>query len=844
MLSNKIFLDKSSPPPYIINANKEFNNIFQRDTLLNSIYKLSSILRNYTKAIKSKISKKNIEISFIENNLEYSYTIVNNIIKHNYSYEQLQSLGESLVQIKEKNNNNKLNLLKEENYVKRFFEQSDKLIKSIIINIKQKLEKKTIQLNQHKSLTPNSAYNNSINEFRNGAFSYNLGNANSLYNDKDKKKRNKSAENKENIQDNKNIKVNSIYNDKNNYLNLIHLTPPPAIYKVGSKYNNSLNKEHSTKDKINKYDNSVIKISKTKIINDNNIWHQEYETLKKKNLIFEKNILNLKKELTKYKKCPIYLAKKNLNLNTEISERDKEISFLSKENENLRKKLELLKSQKKMRNIKNKYLMNIYNNLDNLDKFNDMNNNTYHSFNFADNTKYFSYNLNDNNASILKEKEIKYLKQEKKKLEKYIKEQNNIINKNKYKENEFNVIKKKLNKNLSTYIDKKKKFEIEIHKLNERLSIEMKRNEELNDLYENQKIKYEHEISEINDKRAELSKLLANKNSEIIQLQKELVLKNKEFEEEKLSIKNNNEKKDINQIKIYYEKKINEKNKKEIELNNRINIILNEKNILYQQNEKNRNEIIDLKKIIKNYKNEINLDKIQNDKLKNYNNLIKKLKDENEGLKEFVFKKKDKEEKILEKYQNQKDKIILMQKENEKYKNYFIENKIDIPFEVKIFKIKDENKDININNNMLMELNEAKKEINILKKKNEELFNELENKKFENEYGDNYSEGKVISNYEEEFDLKKMAKGAKEKNRSQDINIDYPGAQQVKEKYRELDFYYNSLEELVKKLLLNCTCTNKNKTYIKELCKIVGFKVDIIDKIINNKSKKGIDIFG
>lgn len=83
--------------------------------------------------------------------------------------------------------------------------------------------------------------------------------------------------------------------------------------------------------------------------------------------------------------------------------------------------------------------MNIYNNLDNLDKFNDMNNNTSHSFNFADNTKYFSYNLNDNNVSIKKEKEIKYLKQ--KKMEKYIKEQNNIINKNKYKENEFNVIK-------------------------------------------------------------------------------------------------------------------------------------------------------------------------------------------------------------------------------------------------------------------------------------------------------------------------------------------------------------------------------------------------------------------
>ena len=157
-------------------------------------------------------------------------------------------------------------------------------------------------------------------------------------------------------------------------------------------------------------------------------------------------------------------------------------------------------------------------------------------------------------------------------------------------------------------------------------------------------------------------------------------------------------------------------------------------------------------------------------------------------------------------------------------------------------KLNIENNEIN-KNKIIIELNEAKKQINILKKKNEDLFNELENKKFKKIYCDNYSEGKAISNYEEEFDLKKMAKGARDKNRSQDINIDYPGAQQVKEKYRELDFYYNSLEELVKKLLLNCTCTNKNKVYINELCRIVGFDDNITNKIINNKNKKGIKLF-
>lgn len=84
-----------------------------------------------------------------------------------------------------------------------------------------------------------------------------------------------------------------------------------------------------------------------------------------------------------------------------------------------------------------------------------------------------------------------------------------------------------------------------------------------------------------------------------------------------------------------------------------------------------------------------------------------------------------------------------------------------------------------------------------------------------------------------------MAKGAKEKNRSQDINIDYPGIQNIKEKYRELNFYYNSMEGLVKKLLSTGIQVNpKNKTYVSELCKIVGFDMETTNKILNNKNRK------
>ena len=138
------------------------------------------------------------------------------------------------------------------------------------------------------------------------------------------------------------------------------------------------------------------------------------------------------------------------------------------------------------------------------------------------------------------------------------------------------------------------------------------------------------------------------------------------------------------------------------------------------------------------------------------------------------------------------------------------------------------------------ELTEAKKQIEQLKKKNVELVTQLEDKEINKNFFDNRSEDANKSNYEEEFDLRKMAKGAKEKNRSQDINIDYPGIQTYKEKVRELEFYYNSLENLVKKLLLTIQCNPKNKTYVAELCRIVGFDLETTNKILTNKNKNFI----
>ena len=98
-------------------------------------------------------------------------------------------------------------------------------------------------------------------------------------------------------------------------------------------------------------------------------------------------------------------------------------------------------------------------------------------------------------------------------------------------------------------------------------------------------------------------------------------------------------------------------------------------------------------------------------------------------------------------------------------------------------------------------------------------FNLLE----QNTY-DYKTEEKKNSNYEEEeleFDLKKMAKGAKEKNFSQDMNIDCPGLLSQKEKIKEVIYKYNTLVELVKTLIPNVNQNESNRNIINDIIKAI-----------------------
>ena len=66
-----------------------------------------------------------------------------------------------------------------------------------------------------------------------------------------------------------------------------------------------------------------------------------------------------------------------------------------------------------------------------------------------------------------------------------------------------------------------------------------------------------------------------------------------------------------------------------------------------------------------------------------------------------------------------------------------------------------------------------------------------------------------------------MAQGKKEKNFSQDMNIDNPYVSSLKDKLKENIYKYNTLLELVKNLIPSITKTNQNENIINDIIKII-----------------------
>ena len=124
--------------------------------------------------------------------------------------------------------------------------------------------------------------------------------------------------------------------------------------------------------------------------------------------------------------------------------------------------------------------------------------------------------------------------------------------------------------------------------------------------------------------------------------------------------------------------------------------------------------------------------------------------------------------------------------------------------------------DYKVITNQNLELNRNMKELSQKYSELKEKYSQLE----QNIY-DYKSDDRKNSQYQIEYDLKMMAQGIKEKNFSQDMNIDNPYVSSLKEKLKEIVYKYNTLIELVKNLIPTINKTNQNENIINDIIKIL-----------------------
>ena len=601
-------------------------------------------------------------------------------------------------------------------------------------------------------------------------------------------------------------------------------------------------------------------LRKIKIINSkedhNNINEYEFDSLNKK-------IEYLSRLLTKKMNNIILLEKENINLKASLEKERKKFSS----------------SQRSMHTLNN-----------------NPNNINYFEYTLLEENKKLK-SINDNLRNILTKlsNENKNLKSQIKLLET---DNNYIINVQKEMDQLINLIKEN---NITFNNDKINiEFEQKINNLQNILNnkeaslqnyeIQNNNNMEVNilikEIKEKDKIIYELKNKIMNSEKQirllnqKLKNSNTNNNKLISQENHNLNIKLVDMEKENQVYKNKLEEmvKQINNIK-----KSDNGNNNSQEVINMVNKI---KNLEFKINQLNQ-EIFQLKKgkdilELTNANLLSEIEKINQNKTsqnQNTNDIdisstIKKKEEEIEGLNAFIQKLTKQSEKYSEDIESYKIKINSLQKENTSIKKQLERLTIEMPKELNALKIQldeankklsennndfsnnkttnsinksntknkeklnkafDEGMQKEIENNMVTKLN---KEISDLKNKNKELLFKLEDKEINILNSGYKTDEQNMSGYEEEFDLRKMATGARDKNRSEDINIDYPGLQNYKEKLNELQFKFNNLKEQIKILLSKIKCTNIIKPTFVQICQLLGYKSINIEKMVSSEKEK------
>ena len=793
-------------------TSEKYNQIYDEEfvSLINS---LNESIKEYYKVSKNNISQANSILILYDQQAQAIINLMNLIVSTS-SYDKLNELFEQIPKILEVIKQMKINTNSNNNNLTSFFDDAKILFKSMKFKRKEKLNElnnNNNNMNYHYQ-TSSDSYNNSFNQEK--MFVSNLKNISNNSNN-NLPVNNSSFNNINAIYSRIMILLNS-FSDFNYMISKIN-------FEESNKFNNLQNNVKKELENffnfLKKYfTNNTKSLQQNKSYNDINEnksnqrskstkdknENQEIEKLKKINVMSRKKLIELNNQLKLYKNKIVELEMKNKNLLAKLKNNDNAMmNFENKINNNMinnnqdfnnalnQKDQQILNLQKQLRVFKkNEDSLNV--------QINNLNNQ------FSEKLGEYEYKITNMSEIITKQKNF------------ITKLQNELNTKNIENEN-FNLLMDgqpqfDLNKNIEILKREIKEKDNKIKAINEEL-INYQRKEKAN----------QKQIAEMNNNIFNYENIIKKKD--------ELINSNyKDNDFLKIKLENENLKKQIIDLK-------NTHNNYLLQNQGMMNGNINSYEMPEMRNQEYLNKINELNQEIQNLKQ--TLSSLNESKTKLELDINKK-NDELEGFKQVIFKlqnkleKTDDEEKSLRKLHTERSesKFNNCQSEsNLKDKNKSNKN-LNKSFEMP----KDSN--TQLMNKFLGQLNEAEKKISLLQNKNRELQFKLEEKQVEKDFSGYRTEDYNFSNYEEEFDLKKMVNGAREKNRSEDINIDYPGVQSVKDKYKELLQNMHLLEEQVKILICNISCTNKIKPQITQICQLMRIPNKNVQAIIAGKDKK------
>ena len=794
--------------------NNELCNKIYDEEFVSLINSLNESIKEYYKVSRNNIFEANNILKSYEQQAQAILNLMQEMINTS-SYDRLEEFFnlipktlEVITQMKINSNSNNKNL-------SMFFDDAKILFKNMKSKRKEKLNDINNDMNRQYAQTPSDSYMTNFD-----------------------------TENKFNdIIDNNN---NSINNNKLNNNNDLLLKNINAIYSRVIKILNN----------FSIYNYIISKVDFEESNKYNNLQNSLKKEMEDLFLFLKKNLGNIQGKSLGQNKSSTNINDKMSNLRSKSRPREnKDLEQLKKINESYKMKLFECNNQLNLFRNKIREL--------------EMKNNSMNMKikNFEQNKFGFQNNFNQNN-NLMHNPEV-YNEINKKDLQ--------IVNLQKqlkvFQMNE-NTLNEQINNLNDQFTQKINEYEYQIGSLSQTISLQKKN---LANLQNNLNVK-QKEIENLKGKGNNI-----NINNNNFELDKKIEMMNLELKEKQNKINALSQ-----DLKNYQRKEL--MNQEQIEnMNNNIfnyEKIIKEKDDLINNNYKDNNEVFKiklenekLKKQIEELKNLSNNNYLQNQKMINgninsyempevrnqeyitkLNELtqeiqelkhslalvnesktkldieISKKNDELEAYKEVIFKLQNKLEQNNDVEEELKKRLTSERKNNNTEMNIREQNQSNKILNKSFEMPRDAN--IQLMNKYLGQLNEAEKKISQLQNKNKELQFKLDEKQVEKEFSGYRTEDYNFSNYEEEFDLKKMVNGAREKNRSEDINIDYPGVQSVKDKYKELLQNMHLLEEQVKILISNISITNKIKPQISQICQLMRIKAENIQAIIAGKDKK------